>query len=176
MKLYFIRHTSVDVPKGVCYGQSNVPLKPTFEAEAEIVKNQLDDLEFDAVFSSPLSRCRKLARYCGFEDRVQWVDRIKEIYFGDWEMQAWDDIKDDNLTLWYDDWVNRPATGGESLKMVYERVASFLDEVKTENYRNVAIFAHGGVINCAKVYAGLTTLENVFDTVPAYGEIVCLDI
>ena len=33
MNIYLIRHTSVDVPKGLCYGQSDVPLRPTFEAE-----------------------------------------------------------------------------------------------------------------------------------------------
>ena len=34
MNIYLIRHTSVDVPKGLCYGQSDVPLRPTFEIEA----------------------------------------------------------------------------------------------------------------------------------------------
>ena len=28
MNIYLIRHTSVDVPKGLCYGQSDVPLRP----------------------------------------------------------------------------------------------------------------------------------------------------
>ena len=31
MVIYFMRHTAVDVPQGVCYGQTDVPLKPTFE-------------------------------------------------------------------------------------------------------------------------------------------------
>ena len=34
MKVYLIRHTAVDVPSGTCYGQTDVPLKSTFEAEA----------------------------------------------------------------------------------------------------------------------------------------------
>ena len=34
MVIYFMRHTAVDVPQGVCYGQTDVPLKPTFEMEA----------------------------------------------------------------------------------------------------------------------------------------------
>ena len=45
MKLYLIRHTSVDVPQGTCYGQSNVPLKSSFEEEAEIVKQNLNGIE-----------------------------------------------------------------------------------------------------------------------------------
>ncbi|MBF0574502.1 alpha-ribazole phosphatase [Dysgonomonas sp. GY617] len=176
MKLYLIRHTSVDVPQGTCYGQSNVPLKSTFEEEAEVVKQKLKGIEFDAVYSSPLSRCRKLARYCGFQDDVQWIDRLKEMYFGEWEMMNWDHIDDENIESWYENWIHQPATGGESFKMLYDRVASLLDEIKKEDYKNVAIFTHGGVINCAKVYTGDSTLENAFDTVPAYGEIVCLNI
>ncbi len=39
MNIYLIRHTSVDVPKGLCYGQSDdVPLRPTFEIEAAVTK------------------------------------------------------------------------------------------------------------------------------------------
>lgn len=176
MKLYLIRHTSVDVPQGTCYGQSNVPLKPSFEEEAEVVKQNLQDVHFDAVYSSPLSRCRKLARYCGFQEDVQWVDRLKEMYFGEWEMMNWDTIEDENIESWHENWVHQPATGGESFKILYDRVSSVLDEMKTKDYKNVAVFTHGGVINCVKVYAGSSTLEDAFDSIPAYGEIICLTI
>ena len=33
MEVIFIRHTSVDVPPGVCYGQTDVPLRHSFEQE-----------------------------------------------------------------------------------------------------------------------------------------------
>ena len=33
MVIYFMRHTAVDVPQGVCYGQTDV-LKADFEMEA----------------------------------------------------------------------------------------------------------------------------------------------
>lgn len=176
MKLYFIRHTSVDVPQGVCYGQSNVPLRDTFEHEAELVKKNLRYLQYDAVYSSPLSRCRKLARYCGFEDKVVLIDRLKEMYFGNWEMKRWEDISGDKISKWYDNWIDEPTDGGESFRILYDRVASFLEELKVSNFQNVIIFAHGGVINCAKVYAGITTLDKVFESTPAYGEVVCLEI
>ena len=42
MNIYLIRHTSVDVPKGLCYGQSDVPLRPTFEAEAAVTKAKIN--------------------------------------------------------------------------------------------------------------------------------------
>lgn len=175
MKLYFIRHTSVDVPEGICYGQSNVPVKSSFEKEAEDVKKQLENINFDVVFSSPLSRCYKLAKYCGY-DEVCLKDRLKEMHFGEWEMVSWDAIHKDDAAKWYEDWVNNPAKEGESFKMQYDRVASFLDEITKKDYDNVAIFTHAGVINCAGVYTGKSTFENAFDSIPSYGEIVCFEV
>ena len=56
MEVILIRHTSVDVPPGVCYGQTDVPLKPTFEAEAAVTAENLKAyLPFDHVYTSPLT-------------------------------------------------------------------------------------------------------------------------
>ena len=53
MEVILIRHTSVDVPPGVCYGQTDVPLKPTFEQEAAITQENLKNyLPFDHVYTS----------------------------------------------------------------------------------------------------------------------------
>ena len=69
MEVILIRHTSVDVPPGVCYGQTDVPLKPTFEAEAAVTAENLKAyLPFDHVYTSPLTRCVRLATYCGYPD------------------------------------------------------------------------------------------------------------
>ena len=56
MHLYLIRHTSVLVPQGTTYGFTDVPLRPTFEEEAERTRAQLAGLQFDQVYCSPLSR------------------------------------------------------------------------------------------------------------------------
>ena len=50
-----MRHTAVDVPQGVCYGQTDVPLKPTFEMEATQTAAHLQGLSFDKVYTSPLT-------------------------------------------------------------------------------------------------------------------------
>ena len=41
MEVIFIRHTSVDVPLGVCYGQTDVPLRNSFEQEAAVTSGNL---------------------------------------------------------------------------------------------------------------------------------------
>lgn len=167
MKIYIVRHTAVGV-SGICYGQTDVPLKDTFESEAEVVKQNLKDIPYDAVFSSPLSRARKLAEYCGYTN-IQLYDRLKELHFGDWEMQEWDSL---DMREWEKDWINTPAPNGESFRQMYERVASFLDELKESDYNSVIVFAHGGVINCFRTYFKQTDLKGAFDKLAEYGEII----
>jgi alpha-ribazole phosphatase len=169
MEILLIRQTSVDVPPGICYGQTDVPLKPSFRQEAEIVKERLKEELFDAVYTSPLSRCTKLAAYCGYPD-ARRDDRLKELYMGDWEMQAFDDIKDSQLQTWYNDWLHVATRNGESYRDLLARVSSFLNEIKASGHKKIALFTHGGVLICARILSGAITQEQI--QLPSYGEIV----
>ncbi|MDR0348323.1 MAG: alpha-ribazole phosphatase [Tannerella sp.] len=173
MEVYMIRHTAVDVPFGVCYGQTDVPLKDSFEKEAAIVKENLRSISFDACFTSPLSRCTRLASYCGYPDATR-DDRLKELNFGDWEMQEFNRIQDPRLAEWFRDYLHVPATNGESLEQLHTRVAFFLDELKTGDYECAAIFAHGGVLIAAQVYAGLVDADKGFKNLTSYGGMIRL--
>lgn len=175
MEITLIRHTSVDVPTGTCYGQTDVPLKASFEQEAAAVAEKLSTSLFDKIYTSPLSRCVRLANYCGFTN-AERDKRIMELDFGIWEMKLWDDIKDPNLQQWFDDYLNVAATGGESFMQQYQRVANFLDELKKSDYRRIAIFAHGGVLVCAQLYAGIINKEEAFSTSTPYGGIINIEI
>lgn len=166
MDIIMIRHTHVGVPKGTCYGWTDVPVADTFEKEATLTKKNLkeilsDGTKPDIVFSSPLTRALKLASFCGYESPVK-DERLKEMNMGEWEMQKFDEIKDDALQMWYDDYMHLKATGGEGFPDLYERVSDFLDELKGKEYRRVVIFAHGGVLLCAGIYAGLFPAEGCF--------------
>lgn len=172
MKIYLIRHTSVAVPKSMCYGQTDVPLNASFADEARIVKESLKDIRPETVYSSPLTRCTRLANFCGFTDALL-DNRLKELHFGDWEEQEWDKI---DMSVWKTDWINTPAPNGESFAQMYQRVSSFFNELKERTYDTVLIFTHGGVINCAKVYFGETTIEKSFEEIPVYGEIVVIEL
>lgn len=175
MDIFLVRHTAVDVPKGVCYGQTDVPLAPSFAEEAALVKEKLRYIRFEAVYTSPLSRCTRLADFCGYPTAIR-DQRILELHFGDWEMQSFDQIADPRLQAWYDDYLNVRTTGGESFMDQYERVSEFLETLKQRHTHSVLVFAHGGVLGCAKVYAGLSTPADVFAQIPAYGEVLRISL
>ena len=99
-----------------------------------------------------------------------------EINFGDWEMKKFDEITDPRLKEWYADYMNVRATNGESFTMQYQRVANFLDELKEKDYEQVAVFAHGGVLICAQLYAGIIKPEEAFSALTPYGGIVRLKL
>jgi len=168
MKITLIRHTRVAVEPGICYGWSDVNVAPSFETEAGRVKASIANERFDAVYSSPLSRCRKLAAFCDFP-RPILDERLKELHFGNWEMQKWDEIDDPALQEWYNDWIHLPAGGAESYTDQCRRVAQFLDELRHSGHTDACIFTHRGVIACAMVYAGLCTVEESFNIDVDYG-------
>ena len=175
MIVTFIRHTSVDVPRGTCYGQTDVPLKDTFPQEAATVAARLSGRTFDKAYTSPLSRCTRLAAYCGFP-HAERDERILELNFGDWEGKRWDDIQDPRLQEWFDNWMDVRAGGAESFLEQYNRVAFFLDELKEQNYHRVAVFAHGGTIRSALVYAGRCNFNQVFSDMVDYGSLTTIEI
>lgn len=176
MEVILIRHTSVDVPPHTCYGQTDVPVAATFEQEAEETKRNLAQyLPFDAVFSSPLTRATKLAAYCGYPD-AETDPRLMEMNMGDWEMQQYDDISDPYIQEWYNDCLRLPTPHGESFTMQRERVDRFLDELREKPYRRVAVFAHGGVLACAAIYAGLYSLETAWDHPTPYGGMIRIEV
>ena len=105
--------------------------------------------------------CVRLATYCGYPD-AERDNRIMEMNFGDWEMKSFDEISDPRLKEWYADYINVPATNGESFRHTVSTCRQFLDELKEKNYEKVAIFAHGGVLICAQLYAGAIKQEEAF--------------
>lgn len=174
MELILVRHTSVDVPPGTCYGQTDVPLRATFAQEAETVCKQLAGYApFDKVYTSPLTRCVRLAGHCGYPDAVR-DPRLLELDFGLWEMQRYDEIRDPHLQAWYADYLHVPATGGESFADQLRRVAAFMDELRRLPLHRVAVFTHGGVLLCAQIHAGLLTPQEAFSHIPPYGGILPL--
>lgn len=169
MEVILVRHTSVDVPAGTCYGQTDVPLKDTFAVEAAATQGALSALgKPDAVFTSPLSRCVRLAEFCGYPDAARDA-RLLEMNFGDWEMQRYEEIHDPYIENWYEDYINLPVPGGESFMMQYLRVSAFLEEIRKQPFERVLIFAHGGVLACAKIFAGLSAPKEAFFNLTPYG-------
>ena len=71
---------------------------------------------------------------------------IRELNFGKWEMQRWNEIPETELKYWMEDFVNRNCDGGESYNELNTRVINFWNELIKKDNNKIAVVTHGGVI------------------------------
>jgi len=169
MQVDLMRHSTPNIPPGLCYGQSEVPLAPSFPREKAVILKQLNT-QYDAVFSSPLSRCTQLAQQ--IPTQIYQLDaRLLEMNFGVWELKKWDEVDKQALDIWMSDFVNRSVEAGESFQQLYQRVVAFIEALLTADYQTVAIVTHAGVIRCFWAWVLEMPLRNTFRLHSDYGEI-----
>ncbi len=170
MRLYLVRHTRVDVPKGICYGHADVDVVDTFHEELAAIQSRLRGITFDKTYSSPLKRCVLLANELSESHIVD--DRIKEYNFGKWEYSKWDDIyAQEHGKKWFDDYLNTRCPEGESFRMLLQRVQRFIDDLP-QNDGNILIVTHAGIIRSFLVLIENYSIDKAFDTAIAYGQVV----
>lgn len=175
VKVYLIRHTSLQVDSGICYGQSDIDVAVSFAQELDSVKASLSDVTFDAIYSSPLQRCHKLALSL---DKGQVVedDRLKELHFGDWEMRAWDDIPREDFDIWAQDYGHLTPPSGESFSQLQQRGLSFLDEIQEKHTEgHIAVVTHGGMIRALIAHVLNMPLKGLFRFVIDHGSVTQLE-
>jgi len=143
MDIYLIRHTSIQIDNGICYGQSDLPLSDSFESEFNALKEHIPG-QFDIVYSSPSKRCRQLAKRLKAKQYSE-DERLMELKFGDWEMKRWDDIKGQIQKRWMDDFVNICPPNGESFLDLKVRVDHFFKELYDSPFDSLAVVSHAGV-------------------------------
>ncbi|MDP2812012.1 MAG: histidine phosphatase family protein [Rhodocyclaceae bacterium] len=147
MELWLIRHPRPEVAPGICYGRTDIAVAEG-EVEAALLNLHGRLPVFDRLRTSPAMRCRDLARR--LSDGSIDDARLYERHFGAWEGRAWDDIDRALLTAWAADPWNFAPPGGESARMLLERVNAALREETSAG--GVAVWVtHQGV---ARAVAG----------------------
>ncbi len=153
MRMFLIRHTRPADPDGICYGVTDVDVAPTFGAEAARVIAALPVAE--RLVTSPLRRCLRLAERIGASRDLEPLvdDRLREMDFGRWQGMAWDVIDRAELDAWAADFLDARPHGGESVRMVYERVGAALADYAGSGVPHAWV-THAGVIKAARARAG----------------------
>jgi alpha-ribazole phosphatase len=172
--LTFIRHTKTAAQPGICYGQADIDLAPTYMEEMNVVLKKIKLFQPQLMISSPLQRCTKLASF--LEKQIQLPfqvdDRIKEISFGEWELKPWDQINQPKLLEWTESYENTPPPGGESFRMLQDRFTPFWDEIWQDEAKEAFIITHDGILRSALVKALKLTSRQVFSFNLSYGSII----
>lgn len=160
--LYFVRHGETDWNKAQRYqGRQDIPLNATGRSQArrngrvlaEMLGHRSAVLDY---LASPLLRARETMEIVRRElalahDGYRVDDRLAEIHYGHWEGQLWNELPqtdpDGYAARQADPWSWQPR-GGESYRMLSDRVAEWVAEVR----RDAVVVSHGGV---SRVLRGL---------------------
>lgn len=168
MDIYLVRHTTLTVEKGLCYGQADIQLAPTFLQEAADTAKQIADRQKATYISSPSRRCTQLASNLGRRPPITDI-RLLELSFGQWELKLWETLDPEQVDAWLKDIINNRCPGGESYADLYGRVIEFFLETLNKNHSSAVITTHAGVIRCILAYVLEMPLQRAFDIRLAYG-------
>ncbi|WP_166384894.1 alpha-ribazole phosphatase [Polaribacter sp. 11A2H] len=171
MEIILIRHTTPKIAKGICYGQADLDVTDTFLEEIKPILKKVSTYDAETVYySSPLKRCKKLAEK--LSDTVLFDDRLKELDFGDWELQNWNDINKTELDIWMNDFVRVAVTNGESYLDLHARTTNFLLEISKQKHKKVVIITHAGVMRSLHSFINKIPLEKSFDLKLQYAQVL----
>jgi alpha-ribazole phosphatase len=180
MKLTLVRHTSLQIAEGICYGQSDVDVSANFHHELSTVQQKLQHEDFSAIYSSPLQRCHKLAlglaHALTYTQDIQLEPRLKELHFGAWEMQAWNDIPRTVFDVWAKNYAELAPPEGETFAQLQARGIAFVQELQSRHAgEHVLVVTHGGMIRALIAHALNMQLKGLFRLHIDYASLTQLD-
>ena len=148
-RLYLVRHGETVGSAGLAVGQTDLQLSPEGVREVETLAASWRGPAPDLLVASDLSRAARsaqilAARFGGFPT---FDPRLRELSFGDWEGQPWDEIHRDDpgrLAAWGERWWEVAPPGGETYAQLARRVRAWFAELTPRAGEVVVVVAHGG--------------------------------
>lgn len=148
--IYLTRHGQTDWnSKKKLQGHLDSPLTDYGMRQAEWLKERLENVHFDAIYSSSSPRAFHTARIISGNRpaSISTLDSLKEINMGLWEGQQIDHIQQ-QFPIPYDHFLNephlyRPTGHGESYSQLLERTIPAIDHILAEHKgQQVLIVTH----------------------------------
>lgn len=163
--IYLVRHGQTAWNREEIFrGRTNVPLDETGLKQAELAGKYLKEVEIEAIYSSPLSRAletaEKIAQFHNL--KVQPLEGIIDMSFGNWEGQAHQEIKKNDSET-YRRWREEPhlvrLPGGESLDDVRVRSTAALEKVIPKHSGKSLVLVSHRVV-CKVLICAILGLDN----------------
>ncbi len=154
------RHGQTDLNKsGVYLGRGDISLNDTGRKQAQKLCDQLAGVRFDAVYTSPLIRCRETACIVAPDYSPIQIDGLMELNFGEWDGRHYEEIQKTDPSAWLswtENGIDGAPPGGESARAMYERVEKVILDIARRHEKadaRVLIIAHGGTLRAIAAWA-----------------------
>lgn len=131
--VYIVRHGETDSNVcGACLGHSDIPLNEMGREQVRLLAKKFIDVEFDAVYVSPLLRTIDTAAAIKKKAPMIMSYGLIERDYGDWENMTFKEIEakfPDKYREWRENWIDFVLPGGESAAQHQKRVDETLDKI-----------------------------------------------
>ncbi len=150
MKIYIVRHGQVPHNALGKYNTTDEDLTELGIKQAEELRDKIKNIDFDIIISSPLNRAKHTAKIVNVNNtKIIYDNRIMERSCGDLSGKPLtvtnrEEYWNYNTTIQYGT--------SENIKVFFERIFEFLDDLKTKEYKSVLIVAHSGVSKAFSCY------------------------
>ena len=154
-RLFLVRHGSTEAnerkPFVLQGSEIDTPLTTKGWQQAREVAAFLREVEFSAIYASPMIRAQQTASLCAVprQMEVRAVESLKECSVGRWQGLSWDEIRTrdpDEVQRFLANPARERHPGGESYEDVLARVAPALNEIlAAHSGQNVLVVAHNMV-------------------------------
>jgi len=147
MNLFVIRHGQVPSNvEGIISGWNDEELTDKGISQANQIRNQLQNIQFDVVYSSPIRRAKQTAMIVAPQNEILYDSRLAERDPGTLLGQSRKNI---DKSSWNSLDTERTPEGAETLAAGLKRVKDIMDEIN-EKYKNktVLIVTHNFISKC----------------------------
>ena len=143
------------------------------------IDTALPKQSWQAIISSPLSRCAKIAKQKSAQYGLPIVlmDELGEMDFGEWEGKFTAELFEqypDDMALWWQSPTKFTPPNGESITSFAKRIDTALIKIKqfakANQYDKLCIISHGGVIKYLYCKAQDLSLDEILKQPAELGE------
>jgi alpha-ribazole phosphatase len=176
--IYLLRHGEIENSYAKRFiGQIDIPLSESGREQAGLWRERLSEIEFDAIYSSDLSRCLETAEIIAGPRKIHILNKFREISLGEWEGLHRHEVKERFPDEWKArgmDMGYRPPKG-ESFNDLNNRVIPVFNEIAGSGSQNMLLITHAGVIRVILCHILGMPLNRLFTLVQDYAGINLID-
>ncbi len=182
LRIYLLRHgeTAWNAENNRYCGRSDIALTEKGIEQAKEVRQQLEGIAFQGVYSSPLQRAYTTASIAAGKAVIK-DSRLIEADFGRWEGKTKEAFIEENASLWFN-WTSHPdihraGGNGETGLEIVARMNNFFEFLQqTYTTGNILVVAHNGVNRLYMAYKLGMPLRNYRQLVQQNSSVTCFSL
>lgn len=150
MKVYIVRHGQTPSNLAGVYNLLEEDLNENGINQAQNLSEKIKDLDYEVIYCSPLKRTVHTANIINrYNKEIIFDERLVERKHGKLSGMPWNTVDREKHWNYYN---QEKYNDEESVQELFERVHSFLNQLKTKKYKSILVVAHSGVSKAFRGY------------------------